>query len=63
MKPIIRCLIPIHYRNEKCDFRFITLDEFCDNKENVIYIEENEMKFTPESLPSIPHIVLLKPIL
>ena len=61
MKPIIRCLIPIHYRNEKCDFRFITLDEFIKGRTDVRHHFRSDMTFGP-FLPE-PFILVLPPAL
>ena len=61
MKPIIRCLIPIHYRTEKCDFRFITLDEFIKGRPDVRHHFRSDMNFGP-FLPD-PYILVLPPAL
>ena len=63
MRPFAPCLIPIHYRNEKCDFRFITVDEFCGNKSNVIRMKGSEAEYTEGDLPSSPQIIVLEPAL
>ncbi len=61
MKPFIRFLIPIHYRNAKCDFRFITVDEFCKGKADVRYHYLSEMNFYPFGRPGPATIVVLQP--
>jgi len=63
MKPFIRYLIPIHYRNAKCDFRFITVDEFCGDKTNVTRVKGSVAECTPASLPATPQIMVLEPAL
>ena len=63
LKPYIRVLIPIHYRNDSCDFRFINVDEFCGEKLNVAYAKGSEVDFTPASLTGIPQILVLHPAL
>jgi L-ascorbate metabolism protein UlaG (beta-lactamase superfamily) len=63
MKPFIRYLIPIHYRNAKCDFRFITVDEFCGDKTNVTRVKGSVTECTPVSLPATPQIMVLEPAL
>ena len=63
VKPFIRYLIPIHYRNAKCDFRFITVDEFCGDKTNVTRVKESVAECTSASLPATPQIVVLEPAL
>jgi len=59
MKPIIRCLIPIHYRNAKCDFRFITVDEFIKGNPNVRHGYQSDMCFFPAELPPAAYIQVL----
>lgn len=63
MKPIVHWLIPIHYRNAKCDFRFITLDEFTQGKSEVRYGYLSEMNFFKGEWPPIPSILVLPPAL
>ena len=63
MKPIVHWLIPIHYRNAKCDFRFITLDEFTQGKSEVRYGYLSEMNFFVGEWPPIPSILVLPPAL
>jgi L-ascorbate metabolism protein UlaG (beta-lactamase superfamily) len=63
MKPIIHWLIPIHYRNAKCDFRFITVDEFCKGKEGVKREEVSGVEYRKASRPVRPEIIVLKPAL
>jgi L-ascorbate metabolism protein UlaG (beta-lactamase superfamily) len=62
LKPTIKFLIPIHYRNEKCDFRFITVAEFCRGKQNVVYHYLSYANFNPRSRPGqpVPQILVLK---
>ena len=61
VKPFIRYLIPIHYRNAKCDFRFITVDEFCKGKADVKYHYLSEMNFYHFGRPGPATIVVLQP--
>jgi hypothetical protein len=63
LKPTIKFLIPIHYRNEKCDFRFITVAEFCRGKQNVKSMKESKVECTRLSLPTTVQIVILEPAL
>jgi hypothetical protein len=63
VKPFINYLIPIHYRNAKCDFRFITVDEFCGDKTNVTRVKGSVAECTPASLPATPQIMVLEPAL
>jgi len=63
MKPIINCLIPIHYRSAKCDFRFITLDEFIKGKTDVRFCYESNMLFHDGFFRGKPYILVLPPAL
>jgi L-ascorbate metabolism protein UlaG (beta-lactamase superfamily) len=62
LKSTIKFLIPIHFRNEKCDFRFITVDEFCKGKPSVFYHFLSYSSFYPRSKPRepAPEIKVLK---
>jgi len=59
MKPIAHCLIPIHYRSAKCDFRFITLDEFIKGKANVRYGYASDMHLFPQFFQFFPEPMIL----
>ena len=63
MKPIIHWLIPIHYRNAKCDFRFITVDEFCGDKPGVKREKASEIEYRKAHHPTNPEIIVLEPFL
>jgi len=56
-------LIPIHFRNSKCDFRFISVSEFLQGKGNVSYLDVNEVAFEKRSLDRRPdpQIIVLRP--
>lgn len=56
-------LIPIHFRNSKCDFRFISVNEFLQGKRNVSYLDVSEVGFDKGSLDRRPdpEIVVLRP--
>jgi L-ascorbate metabolism protein UlaG (beta-lactamase superfamily) len=58
---VLLLCIPIHYRNAKCDFRFITVDEFCKGKADVKYHYLSEMNFYPFRRPGPATIVVLQP--
>jgi len=63
VRSFVPWLIPIHYRNARCDFRFITVDEFCGDKTNVTRVKGSVAEITPASLPTIPQITVLEPAL
>jgi len=56
-------LIPIHFRNSKCDFRFISVSEFLQGKGNVSYLDVTEVAFDKRFLDRRPdpHIIILRP--
>jgi L-ascorbate metabolism protein UlaG (beta-lactamase superfamily) len=58
-----RVLIPMHYRNEKCQYPIDRVEEFLRGKPNVIRLDSSEVEFKPESLPPPTRIIVLKPAL
>ena len=56
-------LIPIHFRNSKCDFRFISVSEFLQGKGNVSYLDVSEIALHKRLLDRRPdpQIIVLRP--
>lgn len=63
LRSTIKFLIPIHFRNEKCDFRFVTVDEFCRGKPNVALVSKAEAEFSRGMFPTTLQILVLEPAL
>ena len=61
LKP--RVAIPMHFKNNKCDFPIAGVDEFLSGKNNVSQSNSSEVEFKQEELPATPQIIVLKPAL
>jgi L-ascorbate metabolism protein UlaG (beta-lactamase superfamily) len=58
-----KVIIPMHYRDERCDFPVATVDDFLKGKKNVIRMESSEIEFKAGKLPAETTIIVLKPAL
>jgi L-ascorbate metabolism protein UlaG (beta-lactamase superfamily) len=58
-----KVVIPMHYRDERCDFPVATVDDFIKGKKNVIMVNSSEIEFKPGKLPTETQIIVLKPAL
>ena len=58
-----KVVIPMHFRNERCDFPVATVDDFLKGKKNVIRMDSSEIEFKAGKLPAEITIILLKPAL
>ena len=56
-------IIPMHFKNNKCDFPIAGVDEFLRGKNNVIQLDTSETEFKAGELPVEPQIMVLKPAL
>ena len=61
LKPKI--IIPMHYKNERCDFPVSEVDVFLKGKKNVIRKDSTEIELTAGKLPAETQIMVLKPAL
>ena len=61
IKPKI--ILPMHYKNEKCDFPISKVDEFLKNKKNVQRENSSEIELNKANLPAETTIIVLKPAL
>ncbi len=61
LKP--RIVIPMHYKNEKCEFPIAGVDEFLKGKSNVRRIDGSEIELSSDQLPKDTEIIVLKPAL
>jgi L-ascorbate metabolism protein UlaG (beta-lactamase superfamily) len=57
-----RVVLPGHYSNYKCTFKFAILDEFLDGKQNVIRLDTSEIEMNKEQLPQFTQIIVLKSV-
>ena len=59
----VKVVIPMHYRDERCDFPVAGVDDFLKGKKNVIKIDSSEVEFKTGKLPAEITIIVLKPAL
>jgi L-ascorbate metabolism protein UlaG (beta-lactamase superfamily) len=55
-----RVIIPMHFRNEKCNFPIAGVDDFLTGKKNVIRSNSSEIEFKTGKWPAEPEIIVLK---
>ena len=58
-----KVVIPMHFKNEKCDFQISGVDEFLQGKTNVTKLNTSEVEFKAGKLPTTTQIMVLKPAL
>lgn len=58
-----RVIIPMHFKNERCDFPVSCVDDFLKGKKNVTIVDDSEVEFKSEKLPGETQIIVLKPAL
>ena len=61
LKP--RVIIPMHYKNSKCNYPIAKVDEFLKGKNNVRRLDLNEVDYKKNELPEAIEIVVLQPAL
>jgi L-ascorbate metabolism protein UlaG (beta-lactamase superfamily) len=59
----VKVVIPMHYRDERCDFPVAGVDDFLKGKKNVIKMDSSEVEFKTGKLPAEMTIIVLKPAL
>ena len=61
LKP--RVVIPMHFKNSKCDFPIAGVEEFLRGKENISQPDASEVEFRAGEMPPTTRIIVLKPAL
>jgi len=56
-----RVIIPMHFRNEKCEFPITGVDEFLKGKTDIDRLNTSETEFKAADLPAATRIIVLKP--
>jgi len=56
-----RVVIPMHVKNEKCEFPIAPVDDFLRGRSNVKRLDSSEVELTKEELPSPTETVVLQP--
>ncbi|MFC1865751.1 MBL fold metallo-hydrolase [Chloroflexota bacterium] len=60
LKP--RIIIPMHYKNSKCNYPITEVEEFLRDKNNVRRFDLNEVDYKKSELPETTEIVILQPV-
>lgn len=58
-----KVVIPMHFKNDRCDFPIADVDDFLQGKESVLKAEATEAEFKAGELPDNAEIVVLDPAL
>lgn len=58
-----KVIIPMHYRNERCNYPVSGVEEFLQGKANVTKLEASEVEFKLGEFPAATQIIVLKPAL
>jgi L-ascorbate metabolism protein UlaG (beta-lactamase superfamily) len=58
-----KIIIPMHFRNERCDYPISTVDDFLKGKKNVTMMNSSEIKLDSGKIPNETRIIVLKPTL
>jgi len=61
LKP--RVIIPMHFKNSKCDFPIAGVEEFLRGKKDVSQPDASEVEFKVGEMPATTQIMVLKPAL
>jgi len=61
LKP--KVVIPMHFKNERCDFPISTVDEFLEGKKNVTRMNSSEIELNSGKFETETRIIVLKPAL
>lgn len=61
LKP--KVVLPMHYKNEKCNYPLTGVDEFLKGKTGVNKLSASEVEYKKDKLPATMQIVVLKPAL
>ena len=58
-----RVIIPMHFKNERCEFPIAPVDDFLEGKETVVKAEATEAEFKITDLPDQVEVVVLDSVL
>jgi len=58
-----KVIIPMHYKNDKCQFPISGVDDFLEGKVSVRKLDSSEDEFKTGALPAETEIIVLKPML
>ncbi len=58
-----RVVIPMHFKNDSCEYPIASVEEFLKGKDNVARLKTSEIELTRAKLPASTQIYLLQPAL
>jgi len=58
-----KVIIPMHFKNEKCELPITTIDDFLEGKQNITRTGKSEIEFKAGELPGSTEIIILQPAL
>ena len=58
-----RVIIPMHFKNPKCDYPISPVDDFLQSKKNIRKLNSSEAEYTKGTLPADTEILVLQPAL
>ena len=58
-----KIIIPMHFRNARCDYPVATVDDFLTGKKNVVMTDSSEIELKAGKIPVETQIIVLKPAL
>ena len=58
-----KIIIPMHFRNERCDYPISAVDDFLKGKKNVTMMNSSEIELNSGKIPDETRIIVLKPAL
>ena len=58
-----KVVIPMHFKNDRCDFPIAGVEKFLKGKEEVSKLDASEAEFKAGELPAMTQIIVLKPAL
>jgi len=61
LKP--KVVIPMHFKNSKCDFPIAGVEEFLRDKKDISQPDTSEVEFRAGEMPPTTQIIVLKPAL
>ncbi len=53
--------IPMHFRNEKCDFPITEVSDFTEGIENVVHVHSSGLEITAKELPQTTQVMVFEP--
>ena len=58
-----KVIFPMHFRNARCNYPVSTVDDFLNDKKNIVISNSSEIELKAGKLPAETQIMVLKPAL